>query len=98
MSRVSDSQVAQQTRWLNILLQLLNSRHDQIIRLKTRMDTRTDLNDSTLISMIENIHNSEMSFISNCRSVFGEKLRTLNTKNFHNFDVCPANWMLKYTD
>ena len=58
------------------------------------MAVRTDLNDSALISMIENIHSSEMSFISNCRSVYSEKLRNLNTKMFEISDVCPANNIL----
>ena len=91
ISRVSDLQVAQQTRWLNILLHLLKSREVEIIRLKTKLDVRTDLNDSTLISMIENIHSSEMSFIHNCRSLYSEKLRNLNAENFEIGDVCPVN-------
>ena len=91
ISRISDLQVAHQTRWLNILLHLLNSREDEIIKLKTKMDVRTDLNDSTLISMIENIHSSEMSFIHNCRSLYSEKLRNLNAEIFEIVDVCPVN-------
>ena len=85
---VLDSKAAQQIRWLNVLLQLLDSRKIEITRLKTRMDIRTDLNDTTLIAMIRNIHHSEMSFIRNCRSVFSEKLNTLNTKTFDISSFC----------
>ena len=62
----------------------------EITTLKTRMKIQSDSNESTLVSMIRNIHYSEMSFIHNFRSVFSGELSTLNNKTVESPRVCHA--------
>ena len=72
--------MAQKKRWNNFVIYLLQIRYNKISFMKNRLENRKDLNDTIYISMIQDIYNDQLDFVSRCRSVFTDELDDLNSQ------------------